>query len=384
MYEINHSKGTFHLEDVTLLLTDITGMISPLPTAEREKLIQTGVHYSEMLPLEYKPSKEYLTQYYHALNNFSNEVAEAVVIVSEKIYRKLGGKTVLVSLARAGTPIGVLIKRYLQRKYYVDIPHYTISIVRGRGIDVAAMRFILKRHKVEDIQFIDGWTGKGAILDELYAATQDFIQIYSQSKYMESLGHLPNKRNLLAVLADPANITDMCGTHEDIPIASSFLNSTVCGLMSRTIMPANQNEDEYHGVAFYNDLRHEDKTYEFIERIEQSIMLTNENILYQKSKDIMQTCPYQESECSDSTGIDEVYAIAKKFSISNINFIKPSIGEATRVLLRRVPDTILIAEDVELKYIAHLIQLAEEKGVPIVRFPLRRYKACGIIRALDL
>ena len=38
----------------------------------------------------------------------------------------------------------------------------------------------------------------------------------------------------IAVVADPANVTELCGTHEDILIPSSCLNSTVSGLISRT------------------------------------------------------------------------------------------------------------------------------------------------------
>ena len=48
----------------------------------------------------------------------------------------------------------------------------------------------------------------------------------------------------------------------------------------------------------------------------------------------------------------------------------------------KIPDMVLIAEDAEPRYVAHLVQLAEEKRVPFVRYPLCRYKACGIIKAL--
>jgi ribosomal protein L7Ae-like RNA K-turn-binding protein len=43
---------------------------------------------------------------------------------------------------------------------------------------------------------------------------------------------------------------------------------------------------------------------------------------------------------------------------------------------------LLIAEDAERKYITHLIQLASEKDVPVVYYPLKRYRACGIIKTL--
>lgn len=338
-------RGSFLESDVTLLLNDITGLIKPIPTEEREKLIQSGVHYSEMLPLEYKPSEQYLTEYYRALDSFSAETAKALTTVSEKIYSKKGKNVVLVSLARAGTPIGVLIKRYLLYTYGINVPHYTISIVRGRGIDKNAMNIILNKHSADNIQFIDGWTGKGAILGELLPALEEIIG-------------KQNSRSVLAVISDPANITDMCGTHEDIPIASSFLNSTVCGLMSRTVIRKGIADNELHGVAFYEDLHSEDKTYEFINRIES----------YFKTPDI--------------TGLIEVREIAEKYQINNINFIKPGIGETTRVLLRRVPDMVLIAENAEPQYIAHIIQLAKEKQVSVVSYPLRCYKACGIIKNL--
>ena len=49
--------GTYRTEDVTILLKDITGLVKPLDTKEREARIQQGTHYSEMLPLEYEPSQ---------------------------------------------------------------------------------------------------------------------------------------------------------------------------------------------------------------------------------------------------------------------------------------------------------------------------------------
>ena len=83
-------------------------------------------------------------------------------------------------------------------------------------------------------------------------------------------------------------------------------------------------------------------------------------------------------------GIDEVYEIAKVFDIDDINLIKPGIGEATRVLLRRIPWKILI--DIRYKddaQLGHLIRLAEEKNVPIEYYPLRHYKCCGIIKKIS-
>ena len=53
-------NSSYKKEDVIFLLKDVTGMVEPLPSKEREKLIQSGMHYSEMLPIEYSTSKEYM------------------------------------------------------------------------------------------------------------------------------------------------------------------------------------------------------------------------------------------------------------------------------------------------------------------------------------
>ena len=80
---------------------------------------------------------------------------------------------------------------------------------------------------------------------------------------------------------------------------------------------------------------------------------------------------------------DEVIEIGRHFDIDDINLIKPGIGEATRVLLRRVPWKILIDErykgDPQL---GHLVRLAHEKNVPIEYYPLTHYKCCGIIKKI--
>lgn len=343
-------QSSYKLSDVTLLLKDITGLVNPLPTKTREKLIQSGVHYSEMLPLEYKPTEKYIEAYNISLKNYAQITAEAVCQVSEKIYSVKGENVVILSLARAGIPIGILIKHYLANKYKIDVPHYAISIIRGRGIDHNAMKYILKNHRPEDIQFVDGWIGKGAITKELSLALQDY----------------PNVSSELAVLSDPAFITNLCGTHEDILIPSSCLNSTISGLVSRTFLRKDIiGLEDFHGGAYYKELSNDDVSYDFINAIEKYFDYSKE----------AQNLP------TGKPGIEEVKEIARKFNISDINFIKPGIGEATRVLLRRVPWKLLVNEnDKDDPILLHLFRLAEEKHVPIEYYNLTNYKACGIIK----
>lgn len=352
-------KSTYKKEDVTLLLKDITGLVTPLPTKEREQCIQNGIHYSEMLPLEYKPSSSYMEAYYSALSTYAETTAFAVCSVAEKIYTKKGDSVVLVSLARAGTPIGILIKHYLKQKYNINVPHFSISIIRGKGIDKNAIRYILSLYPPESIQFVDGWIGKGAIQKELQDALSDFKEVSTE----------------LAVLSDPAYITKLCGTHEDILIPSSCLNCTVSGLVSRTFFRSDLiHQNDFHGAAYYGELEKEDLSYHFIDTIEQYFTFDSSQNPY---------CSSSLTSLNTFSGQAEVNEIAAFYGISERNFIKPGIGEATRVLLRRVPWKLLICENSESdSRLRHLIQLAQEKSVPIDYYPLKNYKACGIIKQL--
>ena len=315
-------------------------------------MIQSGRHYSSMLPLEYEPSEKYLQTYFDALNRYSKITAAAVANVSEKIFADKGNKIVLVSLARAGTPVGILIKHYLEKNFPCEVAHYTVSIIRGIGIDKNAMKFILARHKPEAIQFVDGWTGKGAIQRELSNAMKDFPEVNAG----------------LAVLSDPAGVAEKCGTHEDFLIASSCLNSTVSGLLSRTFL---RNDiigaNDFHGAAFYSELSDKDLTYQFIDAIE---------------KNFDDVPKIKDSAVEVNSGLAEVKKIAADFKIDDINLIKPSIGEATRVLLRRLPDKVLVHSLSDEEHLGHLYQLAKEKGAPLEVYPLKNYKACGLIQRL--
>lgn len=345
-------RSTYKEDDVILLLKDITGLVEPQPTEERERLIQSGRHYSEMLPVEYKPTEKYMQVYREALRNYAEPTAQATGRLADKIISRKGKDIVLVSLARAGIPIGILVKRYIRAKYQYNVPHYSISIIRGRGIDDNAMRYLLDRYEPEQLLFVDGWIGKGAILREL----EKDIAMYERVS--------PE----IAVIADPANVTELCGTHEDILIPSSCLNCTVSGLISRTFLRHDIiGKDDFHGAVFYEGLRSSDLSYEFIEAIEK----------YFDRK------LQEEKPPLPGLGIDEVREIAEHFSVEDINLIKPGIGEATRVLLRRVPWKILIDErygnDSQLR---HLVRLAEEKHVPVEFYPLKHYKCCGIIKKL--
>lgn len=52
--------GTYKGDDVTILLKDVTDLVKPVGTEEKERMIQSGIHYSELLQKEWEPSSEYL------------------------------------------------------------------------------------------------------------------------------------------------------------------------------------------------------------------------------------------------------------------------------------------------------------------------------------
>lgn len=376
-------RSSYKKEDVTMLLKDITGLVKPQPTEERERLIQSGRHYSEMLPVEYVPTQRYMEVYKEALRNFAQPTALAVGRVSDKIIQARGKEVVLVSLARAGIPIGILIKHFIWQKYRLEVPHYAISIIKGRGIDDNAMNYLLKQYQPRQLLFVDGWIGKGAILDELRQAVEAYEGVSPE----------------LAVAADPANVTALCGTHEDILIPSSCLNCTVSGLVSRTVLREDIiGPNDFHGAVYYGELADADLSYEFLDAIEQCFprdaqgkvqqsktehSKTEHSKAAQLPSDQLQTEKQQASAAASGYGIDEVRALAEVFGVSELQLIKPGIGETTRVLLRRVPWKVLI----DARYrnnpeLGHIVRLAEEKQVPIEFYPLRHYKCCGIIKKL--
>lgn len=349
--------SSYSKDDVEILLKDITGLVEPLPSQVREKNIQSGTHYCEMLPLEYKPSAKYMEAYENALKNYAEVTALATGRLAEKLYKEKGADLTIVSLARAGVPIGILIKRYLKNKYHIDIKHYAVSIIRGRGIDKNAIDYILKRHVPESIQFVDGWIGKGAILTQLEAALKDYPEL--------------DKR--LGVVSDPANLTELCGTNEDILIPSSCLNATVTGLISRTFLRKDViGKDDFHGAAYYAELKDVDLSEQFLNKIENKFQ-------YHRKYDSIFPGNVQK-------GSEIVLSILKEYEVEDINFVKPGIGEATRVLLRRIPWKVIVNAQYEsTDELKHIYQLAAERGISceISRVPLGNYKVCGIIKKMS-
>jgi Phosphoribosyl transferase (PRTase)/PELOTA RNA binding domain len=357
--------GSYHEDDVLFLLKDLSDFTLEDTTDIREIRVQSGQHYSESLPIEYQPPKEYVELFWMTINEYKQKVAKCIGIVAEQIYQKKGEQTILVSLARAGTPVGILIKRYIKMRYGVTLQHYSISIIRDRGIDENAIHYILENHPEGNIQFVDGWTGKGAISLELTKACQKYLQNYGIKL-----------DDTLAVIADPGYCTPLFGTREDFLIPSACLNSTVSGLVSRTVLnDLYIGKDDFHGAKYYQDLQPNDVSNEYID-----LIVGEFPNIFSEAAEISSLRNHPEIE-TGFLGMDVVRKIQGEFEIESTHYIKPGVGETTRVLLRRVPWKILM-RDQSSPYVKHILMLAEEKGVEVVPYPELNYLCCGLIKSV--
>jgi len=357
--------GSYSPEDVVFLLKDIGGLVPEIDNELREVAVQSGTHYSEMLPVEYQPRPDYIALFHQMLTVNGPKIALATAIVAEQILTLKGPSVILVSLARAGTPIGILIKRYVKSKYNIILPHYSISIIRGKGMDDNAVLYILQQHPGCTLQFVDGWTGKGAITNELTQACQLFNEKYNERVASD-----------LAVLADPGYCTRLYGTREDFCIPSACLNSTVSGLISRTVHRLDLiGEFDFHGAKFYTQWREQDVSNVFIE----NIMCHFPEVYTQAVVDAEELL--RSNVLPTWAGIQRVKEIQALFEIPDINMIKPGVGETTRVLLRRIPWKILV-DSKRNPNLHHILLLAKDRGVPVEEFPEMSYSCCGLIKTM--
>ncbi|MDP4098056.1 cysteine protease StiP family protein [Paenibacillus sp. P96] len=355
--------GSYKAEDVVFLLKDISDAKLEVPTEDREEAIQAGRHYSEMLPVEYQPTQDYLDLFHRTLQSSAKKVALAAGVVAELIIKKRGCNVVLASLARAGTPIGILIKRYVEKTYGITLPHYSISIIRGKGIDENAILYMLQNHPSSEIQFVDGWTGKGAIRKVLIEASKIFHE-----------KHHVLLNDDLAVLADPGHCSQTFGTREDFLIPSAALNSTVSGLVSRTVLrPDLIGPNDFHGAKFYREWLAEDVSNVFVDQVSAHF----DEIMDQAKLQAEQLYLHPEEE--SWKGMQDITRIQNDFEIRDVNLVKPGVGETTRVLLRRVPWKILVDRE-DNPNLEHIRLLVKDRNVPIEVYPDLSYSCCGIIR----
>ncbi|MFF9805673.1 phosphoribosyltransferase [Streptomyces coeruleorubidus] len=351
-------------EEVGWLLQDLSDVTLEAPTEEREEAIQSGgAHYAESLPVEYQPTEQYQELFHAALADSAARIAQAVGVVTETVLAERSPRPVLVSLARAGTPVGILMRRWAQHRHGLDLPHYAVSIVRGRGIDANALRWLAAHHDPRDVVFVDGWTGKGAITRELAQALEEF------EKSDGITGFDPE----IAVLADPGSCVRTYGTREDFLIPSACLNSTVSGLISRTVLRADLvGPHDFHGAKFYRELAATDVSVTFLDAVSARFPEVADAACAQ-AKELLAA-----DRSPTWEGWAAVERISEEYGIHDVNLVKPGVGETTRVMLRRVPWKVLARAGAGSD-LDHVRLLAEQRGVPVEEVADLPYTCVGLI-----
>ncbi len=350
-------SGSYAAGDVDFLLTPIE--VATVDIAAKEALIQSGeAHYSELLSPESAPGPAYMAIFEAALAaNGPRLAADIAGLAAAIATRAVPQPLALVSLARAGTPIGVLLHRELHRRG-IETVHYSVSIVRDHGLDPAAMARVLRFHAPESVVFVDGWTGKGVIAAELRGP-----------RGAPAAGIAP----FLAVVADPAGRADLAATTADYVIPSGLLNGVVSGLVSRSVRSAALPAGAFHGCTNLDHLAAHDISRRFVDHLDRLVAAATP------------AGDWSPAAARDAAaGCDRLVAtLMADYAVPDRNRIKAGIAEATRAMLRRVPDRLLLADPGGAD-VAHLVHLAAEKRLPITPLPAgSAYRAAAIITGAE-
>ncbi|QOY94894.1 cysteine protease StiP family protein [Massilia sp. UMI-21] len=354
--------GSYRSGEVDFLLTRLPAQ-EFTSVAEKERLIQSGQrHYSQMLSPESPPSPRYMALFDEACRANNARMAADCLRLAALIDGRRSGDIAVVSLARAGTPVGVVVTRLLRDVFGRRATHYSVSIVRDRGIDRAALRHILARgHAPHSLVFVDGWTGKGVIARELALSVSAFNA--AQGTQIDTG---------LYVLSDLAGAAACAASGDDYLIPSSILNATVSGLVSRTVLDERIGLDDFHGCVYYGEYAAHDQSQRFADAlVELAAAQALEGLPHAEPLD---------ARAAAGRSRDYLAGAMARYGIQDVNLIKPGIGEATRVLLRRVPRLLVLRQSGAAE-VRHLEVLAEEKQVPVATDPLLPYHAVSLIRS---
>ena len=362
--------GSYRPQDVEFLLKPLAlAQAQTENVADKERLIQSGArHYSEMLTPESLPSPAYRALFAraHALNR--ERMARDCLVLASLVARHHGPAPVLVSLARAGTPVGAIVAHLLRAclgAAAAPVAHYSVSIVRDRGIDTNALDHILAQgHAPESLAFVDGWTGKGVISREL----QRFVQAYNHSRQVRI-------ESGLYVLSDLAGSARCAASGDDYLIPSSILNATISGLVSRSILNSAIGPQDFHGCVWFGEFAEADLSCWFVDDIVSAALAIFE------AEGMPAPAAADRAALAAQSRAYMAGELARQ-GIEDANLIKPGIGEATRVLLRRLPRQLLV-RDPKAENVQHLLVLAHEKSVPVQVRPDLPYHAVSIIRSVQ-
>ncbi|MBI5173375.1 MAG: hypothetical protein HY986_10850 [Candidatus Melainabacteria bacterium] len=369
------NSGSFESADVTFLLRFLD------PSYLEIVCDSEGQVVAEEVP----PTPLYQHYFHLALDRYKERLAKDLIVLAAHMVladcctyhetrhiQPSEEGLVIASLARAGTPLGVLLARTL-RALNVPCRHYSIGLCPVTGVDQMALDHILQRYRPEQLLFFDGWTAKGAVFSTL----AESLRRYSRERGVEVTPRL-------YCLSDLAGVCTGCATREDYLIPSSLLNATGCGLISRTFTTtlealSGTEAEGFHYAFYFNRLESFDLSRFFIDSLWQEIKTLlsgdwrqNLGVAMSFRQEYRQRQQEQAQKLHGNKPLeilpgqrpDTVSYLCQKYETTK-GAIKPGITEATRAMLRRNCGK-LVLKDLDNADVRHLLVLASEKNVRVI------------------
>lgn len=327
-------RHSYRPDQVLCLLSPYEGPL--LDQEEKEDRLRAGAYYGDMLAREELPSVEYLAVFDRLLNRLAARLVGPLHAIARKLAQARGPSIALVSLARAGTPIAVVLADVLRRHWNKDVVHYSASVIHRDGFDRHALRYLLDHHSAEDLAFFDGWVSQGRITRAL----------------VESLGEHPDIDPSLYCVSDPSGIQDTAGTRDDVLLPSAVLNASVSGLLSRTVA----RSDTFHAAAYCADQAPVDRTQAFIEAMTSAMLAAPPPSVVLRPA--VEQRPLAQAQLA---------AWCARWN-TEPGRVKAGIGEVSRSLLRRDPVRVVV-DPASKDEADHLVWLAARRRVPLTFEP---------------
>lgn len=322
---------------VTCLFSPFTGSL--LSVEEKEGCLKNGVYYGDILSKEERPDAQYLAIFDQLSATLSHKLAQPVLQLADHFHttRPSDRPIVLLSLARAGTPIGVVVADILRNRFGREVHHYSVSVLHKYGLDAHAMEHVLAHHEAQDVVFLDGWVSQGRI-----------------TRAVEESAPRWNVSPMLYCVSDPSGFQNAVATREDILLPSAVLNANVSGLLSRTVY----NPDGFHFSETYQDFEDIDRTQAFITDMVNAC----------NAQTVIAPRMVRPSSEQRVVARAQVEEFCRVHATDDSN-IKVGIGEVSRSLLRRIP-TLVVVDPSAVDEAQHLLWLANQRNIELRVQPL--------------
>jgi hypothetical protein len=216
----------------------------------------------------------------------------------------------------------------------------------------------MAHHAPSSLRFVDGWTGKGTIAQELKG---------SFSKWSCTPADLNPG---LWVPLDVCGAAAFAASSQDYLIPSTLLGGTISGLVSRSVLPRGE-EDQLHGCVSLDHLRSYDLSRWFIRQLTLQMAA-----IPPSGKPPLNAGGGFGRHVEAQACLAETMAF---YGIADANRIKLGIGETVRVLLRRLPQVVCLSPETHAADVQMIRRLATLRSVPVEIVPDLAFDALAVI-----